>query len=94
MLDDVDDHIIITNIIFGDSAVEIGYMEKRLQGERAGVVSTLIIDRLLASDAIDDMLEMASDIVDKGLLEIRKPRNTLNPRERVGRRVESEPDDE
>jgi hypothetical protein len=94
MLDDIDDHIIITNIIFGDSHVEIGYMEKRLQAERAGVVSTLLLDRLLASEAIDELLELAADVVDKGLLEIRKPDTSLDPRKRLARRAESVPDDE
>lgn len=88
MLDDAAKDVVVTSIAFGDGVVEIAYFENKDQSERAGIMKSLIMDRNLVRDDIEEVLDILQDIVDKGLLEIRSPAPSLDPRKRIASRRE------
>lgn len=84
--DSIAREVLIASISFGEGAVEIAYMEKRQQADDAGLVSTLIVDRNKFTDQVTTILDEAEEIIDKGLLMIRNPEESFDPRKRIGSR--------
>ncbi len=75
--------LIVTGISFSDTTVEVTYFEKKDQGNRAGLMKNLIIQNDVVMDNMEELLELLNEIVDAGLMEIRNPPETLNPRQRL-----------
>ena len=83
MLEDATREVMISSVSFGDGIIEVSYFEANDQSERAGLLKTLIIDRSIIRSDVDDILSMLQDVVDEGLLEIRNPARSLDPRKRL-----------
>lgn len=85
MLEDAPKDVVITSIMFNESAIEISYLEIRDQSEHAGLIKTLLLERN-KFPAVEEIHDDVVELVDSGLLEIRNPAKSLNPRERLSRR--------
>lgn len=85
--------VIVTSISFSEAAVEIQFLERRDQSEKAGLMKSMVLDRATFSRQIDEIEDNVVDLVDDGLLEIRNPEASLDPRKRIGAR-KAEPVDE
>lgn len=96
MLEDNHREVIPSSIAFNDAAVEITFIELRDQSERAGLMKTLVIERARFGGLVDEIIDGIVDLIDAGLLEIRSPSESLDPRKRIGARkaapVEPEPE--
>lgn len=81
--------IIIQSIAFpAEDTIEITYLEKREQTESVGLVRTIFVDcrRAKCRDDYADLIDLAEDIVDAGLLSMRSPDQELDPRKRFRKR--------
>lgn len=94
MYDETTREVVPSAIMFNDSAVEITFIELRDQSERAGLMKTLVLERARFAPAVNEILDDIVDLIDKGLLEIRNPETSLDPRRRIGSKKASEPNEE
>lgn len=90
MLDDVNKEVIITSLILGDEILEIAYLERRDQADRVGLTKSIVMERRIVAEEAAEIHSILEEIIDKGLLEIRNPAPSLNPRDRIraGAKVE------
>jgi hypothetical protein len=86
--------IVIASVGISEGAIEIGFLETRDQTERAGLMKNLVIDRKAIEPEMEELFDLLYEIVDKGLLEIRNPSPSLDPRKRIGRKAPVETLDE
>lgn len=94
--------LVIQSIAFpNDDTIEVTFLEKRDQNEAVGMVKSMFIDirRARCRQEAADLLELAEDIVDAGLLAQRAPEQELDPRKRFSRkrdipRLDDEDDEE
>ena len=85
-----DKEVFINSIMISDGAVEISFVEKRDNTTtKVGLVKTIVLERSSFVNLIEELEEVASDLVDAGLLELRQPPEHLG-----GRRRRREPADE
>lgn len=70
--------VVVTSVSFGDDTVEVTYAERREQSEQVGVLRSMLIARELVEDEVEELLDAARAIVDRGWVAIR------NPPDRVG----------
>lgn len=66
--------VYVSSLVFRpDDMVEITYMESRDQGERAGLVRTLVVERTLFPEEFDDLVGDIQDLIDDTIVELRHP---------------------
>lgn len=65
--------IFVSHVSFGERSVEIGYNEERDRSERVMVFRTIMIDRDVLADEIDELQALVQDVVDKGLQALLNP---------------------
>lgn len=87
--------ILITNVSFGQDGIRIEYLEQRLQSEKGGVESALVLLDITDETVqlITDIQEALSDVVKDYFSDLRKPPDTL-PNNRFQRRTSVDADDE
>lgn len=92
-----DDELVITQVGFGDGVLEISFFETRDQSENAGLMKSLVLNPANFKSLVGDIMSDLKELVDAGLLEIRNPSQSLDPRKRIGgkkdRSVEEEETD-
>lgn len=90
MMDPMSD-ITVTSASFSEGMIEITYLEKREQGESVGMMRTLYIDtqKTRMFPQYMEIVDSLVDMVDAGLIALRNPEPTLDPRKRFkGKRAE------
>jgi hypothetical protein len=100
MLDPAEEVVIHSVSFPGEYLMEISFYEKRDQqtdsrGETvAGLVKTLLVDTKIIGQHENymEIMDLVSEIVDEGLLAIRKPSESFDPRSRR-RKARSEDSD-
>lgn len=75
--------MIVTGVSFTAATIEVTYYEKKDQGSRAGLMKNLVVQNDVVSQQLEELLELLNEVVDAGLMEIRNPPTTLNPRQRL-----------
>lgn len=74
--------LLITHISLGERAVEIGYNEARDRGEKCMMFRTIMVEREFCENQLAELVELAQDIIDKGLDILLNPPDTIPARER------------
>jgi hypothetical protein len=90
----VGSEIILTGISFGDGIIEIQFMEKRDQAEEAGLMKVLVIAKHNYERQVRSIMDEVEEMVDGGLLEIRNPEQSFDPRKRVAASAPGTPSEE
>ena len=75
----------ILGVNFSEDVIEITFSESRQQSDRAAMVNQLLLQSRDHAEIIAVVLEELRDLVDEGLVLLRDPPATLNPRERMRR---------
>lgn len=75
-------------VISPEGWVEIAYAEKHKQGDYAGIMEQIVVDVKGAKcrDEVDELVELAREIVDLGKISIRNPADSIDPRTRIKKR--------
>jgi hypothetical protein len=82
---DPSQEIVPTGVTFiGEGSLEIAFIEKRDQTDHVGLMKTIFIDvhHTKLAEQYQELIELVTDIIDGGLLALRKPETTLDPRKR------------
>ena len=77
----------ILGVNFSEDVIEITFSESRQQSDHAAMVNQLLLQSRDHAEIIAVVLEELRDLVDEGLVLLRDPPATLNPRERMRRRA-------
>lgn len=80
---DAQKDLVVNTVMFSAESIEISFMEKRDQSPHGGLIKTLVLEKARFADTIAEISEMLEDLVDDGLLSIRQPPETIDPRRRV-----------
>ena len=78
-----DKEIIVTSVLFGDSGLEVGFFEVRDQAEKAGLTKSIVLERSQFATKIEEITDLLEELIDDGLMLIRNPAQTLDPRRRI-----------
>lgn len=82
--------IVVLSASFNEISVELTYFEKKDQGDRAGMIKTIIVQNDVLGTDLEDLADTLGSCVDKALLEIRNPPESLDPRKRLSKKRELE----
>lgn len=79
--------ITILTAQFGESGVEVTYLEERDQAEKATLIRSIMLSADLVAVELQEIMDLLQDAVDKGILHIQAvpdslPANRPRPRER------------
>lgn len=83
--------VVITGVTFGEGVMEIQFMELRDQANEAGLMKVLVVKTTNYLDHFNNITEELQDIIDKGLLEIRNPEVSFDPRRRLAAQKPTDP---
>jgi len=75
--------ITILGVQFGDEVLEITYSEARKQNDHAALVNQMLLQSHEHGEVIAILLEELRELVDLGLILLRDPPQTLDPRQRM-----------
>ena len=83
----------IQTVTFGEGYVEIQYMEQREQSENAGLIRSIVVKKSLFANQVVSILSDLEEIIEGGLLAIRNPEPSFDPRQRLAAAASLEDED-